>query len=429
MSSSSSSSDAAPLSNYDAIMPMDVARRRDFTTNRCDDDTNSQVVVQFGGFIVSVRGIGGRYRLDPANASKATDTGVGIFVLPTQVNYSVNITRDLDVLPGLTCAGFSIKSMHVGGTRVIINNIDSDITYHGSANVSAFITNVAEQQFRFVSPSSYEKENNMVPGDVMETLKTSNIITMELQARKAKPVRPYNIYDELGLFCNVNDPAFRPHSATTNHGPIQQQQYGREQPRQPDDYSCVRVFEPRPPTYGAPAQPASSIVDTFGGQPSVASTFGTFGTRSAGSTVAGRGMTPNVATVKNDGYDTLGPSVSITLQLICTQSDDEKRADNLRYTLLQESGFDYWQHRANTYTENVRQIQAVLDQFKSKMKVAESVLSSARARVIEIVNSEEMRTHIPKAFVECDKSQVELFDADVNPLIELEQLSALLELD
>lgn len=178
-------SSAAPAPTaYEDIVPMDKARRNKFVT---DDECSTRF--KCNGFIVSLRGDGGNFRLKTRSVTSVASawfdraSNCGTFVLPTQSRYTIKIMRNPNELGDDVCCGFEIRSIAIGDDAVMTNNGDC-VTYIKDASVSSFSTRDVRQQFTFVSPSIYECKHNILStgAQVMHARRSS--IALNLLVRK-----------------------------------------------------------------------------------------------------------------------------------------------------------------------------------------------------------------------------------------------------
>lgn len=265
--------------------------------------------------------------------------------------------RDPDVLGNSICGGFEIKSMRIGQREVVVNNNES-VFYISDASVSSFDVSSVAQRFVFVASSRYELKNGLVPLDIAASLAECSTITLELIACK-----------QFGL-------GLKPATEYSNR--------------------IVQRGTVTPWLFGSRLSPW-------------------FNARASQSLIAGF----NPIQTPKPGEPMCDPII-IKVGLVCDQSDDELRVDNLRHWLLHQRGFDYWQNKAN---ESVRITKRLLEEIKVREREVVRLYDEetiAAQHVYQIINMEDVK-HLEAEFALGDMAKIELYDFKEHPLSEAMQ--------
>lgn len=285
----------------DELAPVDHTR---FATIACDGPARLEAMcgerVRFGDFVVKVHHTDGTAVIEPAKREAARTKGVGVFLLPTQTTYKVDISMNSIRAYGGDRA-FSIESFHVGDQRArIFGDHASDASVRIARAVSVESLTPGGKGFHFVSVTPGERERGEVPPQVAAGYGDDNHLTLRLQ-----------------MYARVR----RHHAPERMAGGEQQQQQSHSDAAL-DIFAQLDISPTHPPTTHEHRL-------------------------TSGTTVAGPSRVPVHTTVDTtDVFVPAGPVVTIVLQLACYQSDAHKEADNAR-ALLHERGYDYWMHEAN----------------------------------------------------------------------------------
>jgi hypothetical protein len=261
--------------------------------------------------------------------------GVGIFMLPTQTPYHIDIKFDKATMYHL----YTINSIKVGQRKVAING-GKPIFYSSDTMVKGFETG-SNESFKFYSPSEFERIN--MRDKIPKGHNVTNVIEIRLQEyRKVymPPTRSFGGYeDDCELrTCSVpdaddDDDEYRP-SGISNLG--------------------MREF-------GCSVFGSAQTYSTLSAQSYSSQSF------SGGSTIPGGMHVPHVKTVPfHHETEAIGLERVITIQLACDQPEDVKCSSNLQ-AILCSTG-------AGTVIKRYEDGSKALEKMKTEMKQLESKL-------------------------------------------------------
>ena len=258
--------------------------------------------------------------------------GVGIFMLPTQTPYHIDIRFEKATINHL----YEITSIKVGPRKVSINN-DNRIFYPSDTVVKGFQTG-SNESFKFYSPSEYEKTNmgDKIPKDH----NVSNVIEIRLQEYQkvnAPPMRSYSTFGGFGGYDN-----------------------------------CADSFNESFPT-GAGISDlgmggfGTSAFGSFGLDPPGCASVNTYSSFSGGSTISGGAHVPHLKTVSFHGKtEQVGQEHVITLQLACDQPEDVKCYSNLQ-ALLCSAGAGTIVKRYQDDMKKFEKVEAEMRQLEARL--------------------------------------------------------------
>ncbi len=269
-----------------------------------------------------------------------TEHGVGVFALPTQTEYSIDIGCCGKAFDGNAWTHFAICSVDVGSEKVSINNGEK-IMYRRSKGVCTRIQGFStdgNRSFLFVSTSDFEKAN--APDAVAAVgYNKGNIIKVVLQ--KYKEEKPKPVHHAQGLM--------RYDMLSRNENDVF-----------PIDIFGGGSFGGGSRGGGADSDGVARLSGklSYGGGPAV----------SGGNTVSGGTHVDAVRTVSTKSkFTPVGNPVTITLQLVCNQTQEEIQVDNLR-SRLQKLGYDYMRNRAKLAKQFLLDSQDRVNQAETELK-------------------------------------------------------------
>lgn len=335
----------------------------------CDSASDlSLTTLAYSGFRVGLARLGMPdipLYLDPENRHKAK-AGVGIFVVPTQTQFQIKIER----IPGAVFDTFAIEeAVAASGEAIVINDGRKILYDSGTATIAGFATD-SDRSFLFVAPSEWEKAN-APEARVAATLSESNIFTLKLQpyTRKSNPVAQSSGFSFGGFGASgatAPEPSLFGGGSGLFFGGGGKTTYGRGVPGASSSSSSLGAFDAVVCT--------SSMTTGFG--------FGGGGGAAAvgGATVSGGTHIDHVATrAATDTYTKIGEPVVIQLQLVCRQSDEHRKRDNLRARLHQD-GLDYWRNKVESATAWKTILEEQLAEATSKWDDATQALNAVTER-------------------------------------------------
>ena len=319
--------------------------------------------MKYGGFAVSstlLNNIDVPLYLDPENRHKTT-SGVGIFIVPTQTEFQIVI----DVAEhGAQFNTFTINDAMAGDEKIVINS-GRKLYYDGGRAVIRGFNTGSERSFLFVAPSEWEKKNEP-EARVAATLSESNIFTIELQpyTRKAK--------EELGRlsgFGGYYGGAAGASKLGGSRDASQSYTFGGQSPMRQTAHAYGHSktgFGSSNASFGS--MHVTNDGDFFSKPGSTPTGFGFTNPAVGGATVSGGTHIDHVQTqAAVDNYIKCGPPLRIKIQLVCRQSDEHRKIDNLR-ARLQQDGLDHWMHAAKTNFAKRQQLELELDHVQTRLK-------------------------------------------------------------
>lgn len=239
--------------------------------------------------------------------------GVGVFALPTQTDFSLEVTMDAD-----TDTAFAIESFTMGSAVGQVFACDDAERVYMPRSVAVHSLRSGGKVFRFVSVSPNEKACGQVEPDVAAGYGEDNIFSFVLQ--QYARVR-----------CKASKSDSRRHRRR----------------RSDSDTECIMEK---------------------GGRRDA-------GALSNGTVVQGTRDTRVLASRNTrDTFHPIGTSVTLTLQLACFQTDAEKEVDNAR-AALHEQGYDYWSRRACDGNAAVARARALLHEAEAEAALVDRRMS------------------------------------------------------
>jgi hypothetical protein len=357
------------------------AGRRDiFCDSALDNSLKSMDYQGFRVKICSSLNTSVPFYLHP-NFRVRSQQGVGIFVLPTQAEYTIiieSIASDSNT--------FTIESIKVGDEPVTINKNQEQIYYDNrTANIGG------GRAFVFYSPSQWEVEhakvNPRVNADILKTVNKNNVVSLTLQHYKriSKQANPgFQVENNakavgFGGACGFGfDSGFGFHAvpASDPHG----RQFGSF-------------------GFGAPVPAPTPRYDKKENKEIKNSS-----SLASGTTISDTRFTVHIPTVEPvDTYIKVGSPVSVTLQLVCLQSESDKKRDNLKAKLKSE-GFLYWSSVINNKKAEVEKKYKELEQLNMELNQARVEFGLMQERNSDILKQLSSSLALELLFTDVEKS-------------------------